>query len=294
MNGFQPSTNFIGALGEYPIYDYINDNVSSIKHLIDGTSNTKIDETGLQVYHEDILNPLTSNGWVNVESRLEQNKKTITSIEANLSGIEGEITTLQGEIATNTAAIADITPIVTAHTIAIGGLVPLVGGHTIAITGLVTDVGNCLKKVNIDAGDIGLYQTIGGAFLNIVYNTNHFKDVPVLATNREFNLKDEYANLPTTKNNKITWSSPLNYNTASDTASIDLSSYYTIAQTNTAINSNLSYYVSSNTFNNVMTNYTTNVSLSNQFYMSSNAVANLYMSSNVFSNVMLNYATNVS
>ena len=49
MNGFQPSTNFIGALGEYPIYDYINDNVSSIKHLIDGTSNTKIDETGLQV-----------------------------------------------------------------------------------------------------------------------------------------------------------------------------------------------------------------------------------------------------
>ncbi len=86
---------------------------------------------------------------------------------------------------------------------------------------MTVDVGNCLKKANIDAGDIGLYQTIGGAFLNIVYNTNHFKDVPVLATYREFNLKDEYANLPTTKNNKITWGTPLNYDTASDTASID-------------------------------------------------------------------------
>jgi hypothetical protein len=293
MNGFHPSTNFIGALGEYPIYDYINENILSIKHLIDGTSNTKIDETGLQVYHKDILNPLTSNGWVNVESRLEQHKNSITSIQANISGLEGEITGLQGEIATNTAAIADITPIVTANTVAIGGLTPLVGGHTIAIGSLIVDVGNCLKKANIDAGDIGLYQTIGGAFLNIVYNTNQFKVVPVLGTNRELNLKDEYANLPTTKNNKITWNTPLNYDTASDTASIDLSSYYTIAQTNTAINSNLSFYVSSNTFNNTMTNYTTNVSLSNQLYMSSNTVANLYVSSNVFSNVMLNYVTNV-
>jgi hypothetical protein len=61
MNGYHPSTNFVGALGEYPIYDYI-DNTSnnitnyikyssndvskyiySIKQLIDGTSNTKID-----------------------------------------------------------------------------------------------------------------------------------------------------------------------------------------------------------------------------------------------------------
>ena len=135
MNGFHPSTNFIGALGEYPIYDYINENVLSIKHLIDGTSNTKIDETGLQVYHKDIINPL-NDGWVNVESRLEQNKNSITSIQANISGLEGEITGLQGEIATNTAAIADITPIVAADTIAIGGLTPLVGGHTIAIGSL--------------------------------------------------------------------------------------------------------------------------------------------------------------
>ncbi len=67
MNGFHPSTNFIGALGEYPMYNYINKNISSITHLIDGTSNTKIDDAGLQVYHKDIINPL-HDGCVNVES----------------------------------------------------------------------------------------------------------------------------------------------------------------------------------------------------------------------------------
>ncbi len=182
------------------MYDYINENILSITELIDGTSNTKIDDTGLQVYHTDIINPL-NDGWVNVDDLLEQNKNSITSIEANLSGLEGEITALQGEIATNTAAIAEIEPIVAAGTITVAGLVPLVGRHTIAISGLILDVGHCLKKANVDAGDIGLYQGIGGAFLNIVYNTDHFKDVPILATNRQFNLNDEYANLPTAKNN---------------------------------------------------------------------------------------------
>ena len=83
MNGYHPSTNFVGALGEYPIYDYIDktsnnitnyikyssndvsNNILSIKQLIDGTFNTKIDSSGLQVFHKDAINPL-NNGWVNV------------------------------------------------------------------------------------------------------------------------------------------------------------------------------------------------------------------------------------
>ncbi len=212
MNGFHPTTNFIGATGKYPIYDYI-DNTSnnitnyityssndvskyiySIKQLIDGTSNTKTDSSGLQVYHKDILNPL-NNGWVNVESRLETDKNDIITIKGNILGIdstlttiEGEIGTIQGEVTTNTVAIADITPIVAADTIARAGLVPLAAGHTIAITALTIADGNSLKEANIDAGDIGLFQTVGGAFLNIVFNTNHFKDKAILATNREFNL----------------------------------------------------------------------------------------------------------
>ena len=92
-----------------------------------------------------------------------------------------------------------------------------------AINAVNVELGNCLKKVNVDAGNIGLFQSVGGAFLNIVFNTTHFKDVSILATNRQFNLNDVYANLPSTKNNVITWTSPLNYTSSTDTASIDLS-----------------------------------------------------------------------
>ncbi len=165
----------------------------------------------MQVFHKDAINPFIS-GWVNVESRLETDKNDIITVKGNISGIdstittiEGEITAIQGEVGANTAVIADITPIVAADTVAVAGLVPLVAGHTIGITSLVIDNGNSLKKANIDAGDIGLFQTVGGAFLNIVFNTDHFKDKAILATNREFSLTDIYANLPTTKNNNITW-----------------------------------------------------------------------------------------
>ena len=320
MNGFHPSTNFIGATGEYPIYEYINNtsndishsinntvsnvsnilfnNLTSIKQLIDGTSNTKIDSSGLQVYHKEILNPF-NNGWVNVESRLETDKNDIITIKANISGIdstistiEGEIVALQGEVATNTADIIANNGITTANTAAIVANGLITTANTIAITGLVISDGNSLKKANIDAGDIGLFQTIGGAFLNIVFNQNHFKDVAILATNREFNLNDEYANLPTTKNNKITWSSPLNYNTTTDMASVDLSNYLTSTQTSNMVFNN---FITSNTFNNTLPNYVTNVSLSNQLYISSNSVNNMYISSNTFFNRLIpNYVTNTS
>jgi hypothetical protein len=73
---------------------------------------------------------------------------------------------MQGEVGANTVAIADISPIVAADTIAIAGLVPLVAGHTIAITSLIIDNGKGLKKANIDAGDIGLFQSRRGIFNN--------------------------------------------------------------------------------------------------------------------------------
>jgi hypothetical protein len=163
---------------------------------------------------------------------------------------------------------------VAADTVAIAGLVPLVAGHTIAITSLIIDNGNSLKNANIDAGDIGLFQTVGGAFLNIVFDTDHFKDIALLATNREFNLSDEYANLPTTKNNKITWNSPLSYNITTDTASIDLSSITNAIQ---ETSNNFQYYNTSFTDNIMMndtSNYikTLNQQTSNtfQYYITSN------------------------
>ena len=100
------------------------------------------------------------------------------------------------------------------------------------ITDRQSAINACLKTTDTNSGDIGLYSGVGGTFLNIVFNSTHFKDVPVFGLiNRQFNLNDIYANLPSTKNNKINWNSPLNYNTSTDTASIDLSEY-----TKTSIN----------------------------------------------------------
>jgi hypothetical protein len=87
-------------------------------------------------------------------------------------------------------------------------------------------IDTCVKTTNTNSGDIGLFSAVGGSFLNIVFNATHFKDVAVVGLiNRQFNLNDTYANLPTTKNNKINWTSPLNYDTSTDTASIDLTLY---------------------------------------------------------------------
>ena len=175
-------------------------NLTSIKRLIDGSSKTKIDDiSGLNVYHTDILNPF-NNGWVNVDDRLETDKNDIITIKANISGIdstitgiEGEIVALQGEVGTNTADIIANNTVTAANTAAITANGIITGANSLAITGLIISDGNSLKKANIDAGDIGLFLTVGGAFLNIVFNTDHFKDVAIVATNRQFNLNDEYA-----------------------------------------------------------------------------------------------------
>ena len=91
-----------------------------------------------------------------------------------------------------------------------------------AITGVNNVLNTCIKNDNTYSGDIGLFSAVGGSFLNIVFNASHFKDVAVVGlVNRQFNLNDTYANLPTTKNNVITWTSPLTYNNSTNTAGID-------------------------------------------------------------------------
>ena len=289
-------------------------NITGIKQLIDGTSNTKIDSTGLQVYHKDIIIPLNS-GWVNVDNRLTQNTDNITTINSEIAGINDTLVTIGGKIVTVDGIVAQNTAdLITANAaIAANGIIT--GTNTLAIAGQTIAIATCLKNSMLGSGDICLYDA--GNVLNLVFNNTHFYDKPVIGFNREFNLTSIYANLPTTKNDVITWSSPLVYNTGTDTASIDLSSYYTSTQTNTAINSNLNYYVSTNTlnslnlinsntvnnlyissnslFNYVIPNYTTNISLSNQLYISSNGVKNLYISSNsFFSSLIPNYVTNTS
>ena len=287
---YYPNMNYdyIGATGENNIKDYIDitnniyDIISS-NFTIANTSNSsnftiaKIDE---------------------VNNKISGIEQSIAGIEQSISGLQDEIIVVQGETTTNTAAIADLSPIVAADTITLGGLVITVGGHVIAISGIIDDLGDCLKKENIDSGNIGLYQSIGGAFLNIVYNPDHFKDVSILGTNRQFNLNDVYANLPTTKNDVITWDAPLNYNTSTKRASIDLSNYY-IKSEITNIISNTSNYASniSNVIIRNTSNFTSGTAFNTSNYASNISNVIIQNSSNFTSGTAFNtsnYASNIS
>jgi hypothetical protein len=280
--------DYIGATGENNIKDYI-DITSNILNI--NSSNLILNSSNYTSNASNIL----QNNLNTVNNKLIVIDNSISSINSSITTLQNEVIAVQGETTANTAAIADISPIVAADTITLAGLVPVVGGHTLAIISLDGSIANCLKKENIDSGNIGLYQSLGGAFLNIVYNLNHFKDVPVIGTNREFNLNDTYANLPTTKNNKITWTSPLNYNTSTDTATIDLSNYYNkseivnISNNNNLNNSNYAANISNIIIRN-SSNYASNIS--NVIIInSSNYASNI---SNVIIRNSSNYASNIS
>ena len=248
------------------------------------------------ILNQNILN--TSNYIKNVNNALSYDitfiKGDISGINSAISTIEGEITTLQGEITANTADI------ITANTAIVANGV-ITTANTVAIAGNTIAIASCLTNSMVQSGNIGLFYA--GTSLNVVYNSTHFYDAAVLGTNRELTLTSTYANLPTTKNNVITWNTPLQYNTGTNTASIDLSSYFTRAQTDTVIKSSNQFYISSNTvanvylssntlLNNIIPNYVTNRTLSNQFYISSNTVANVYLSSNtLLNNIIPNYVT---
>ncbi len=125
-----------------------------------------------------------------------------------------------------------------------------------------------IKTTN--SGDIGIFSAIGGTFLNKVFNSTHFKDVAVVGLiNRQFNLNDAFVNLPTSKNNKINWTSTLNYDTSTDTASIDLTNNNNKSEIVNMSNNNSYYTLNSSNALRVMIN-TSNLNNSNCSYGLSN------------------------
>ena len=186
---------------------------------------TKIDSNGLSVYHNDVIIPL-NNGWVNVDGRLNQNTNDITTINTEITSIDtsittingtlttigGDITTLQASVTANTTDIATLNTGLAANVAATGVNSAAITANGLVTAGNTTAIGtlqtNSLNFGMIGSGDIGSYNGGLGNYLNLVFNTDHFVDVAVVGTNRQFNLSSSYANLPTTKNNKITWNSP--------------------------------------------------------------------------------------
>ena len=268
MNGYYQSTNFIGALGENNLISTINNNQTNSSNYTYYTSN------GLNDYVWNVNNTL-KNRLTTDESNITTIQSDISGINSSISTIEGEITTLQGEVATNTTDIITANGLIAANSAAITANGIITTANTISIGTLNSEFGTCLTNSMVQSGDIGLFYA--GTSLNLVYNSTHFYDASVLGTNRQFTLTSTYANLPTTKNNVIIWNSPLSYNSSTDTASIDLSSYMTcnIVRIQNYINSNsiqddLSFYISSNLLN--KQNYiNSNSHIDNlSFYISSN------------------------
>ena len=167
MNGFLSTTNYIGATGEYPIYDYITTTSNNLATYIIYTSNdlfnrfqptsnlihtnagntiivsgnetkflnnnniifSKVANDGtLQVYHNlDVTLPTRTAGWWNVHNELAQEQR-------DLIGLRFDVTNLQlatsGEGSLGAAVAKN-----TADILLLDGSMTLAGGAIIILQG---------------------------------------------------------------------------------------------------------------------------------------------------------------
>ena len=222
MNGFQPNANnFVGALGEYPIYDYLQDNYIStttlgnliykqdpdtivksgneIKFLTNSiTDQTKIANNGtIQVYHNyDALLPLRLAGWWSIHDELSSCQKTDIAMRVDITTAQGAIITNTTAITTNTTAIATNTGAITTLTTGLATNVTATGTNTAAIAGLVTAVAGKANATSFQNGASVIYlDLIGNCQLG--YNSTCFGQT-TNGGHQDLTLTDAYKNLPTT------------------------------------------------------------------------------------------------
>ena len=195
MNGFLPSTNnFIGALGEYPIYDFITITSNNLAGYTSSTSNSLISQIiGIQ-------NLTANNLCVN----------TINSHSGSITTINGEISTLQTEVATNTADIATNTATISVNTAAIGTLSTTVGANTTAISGLITTVAGKANTSSFQNGASVIYlDLIGNCQLG--YDNTCFAQYTD-GGHQDLTLHSTYTGLPATVSGHTTSIGNLNTN----------------------------------------------------------------------------------
>ena len=277
MNGNPFTANFIGSTGQYPIYDYIKTTSNVLQYNSSNFTKIKIDSLSNSVYTE--INSI---------------KATDTSQSSQISAVEASATASANALVAQGVRITNIETWETAQTAA-----------TAANTTAIATLNNTkLDKTSLDGGSV-IYKDSAN-YIQLSYDITTFKDVAIFGTNRRLlTLSDTYYNLTNSKQDKITWSSPLSYDTATNTASIGLSNYLTSnVLSNVSVNygflhsnilSNFVYpYISSNVLSNITSFYVSSNVLSNvaSFYVSSNVLTNVassYVSSNVLNNVLIPY-----
>jgi hypothetical protein len=301
-------------------YDKITDRQDAITAVNNNLTNnyynrTSIDNSlNLKQNNLTFSSPLTNNAntiSINLSAYdlITDRQTAITTVNNNLTNNYYNKTTIDNSLNLKQNNLTFSSPLTNnANTISINlSAYDLITDRQAAINTVNNVLNTCIKQGDTLSGDVKLVQIVGGAYLNIEFNASHFKDIGVAGlVNRQFNLNDTYANLPTSKNNVITWISPLTYNSSTDTASIDLSNYYNKSEI-VNISNNTSNYASN--ISNVLlvnsSNYASNISniiIRNTSNYASN-ISNVLLvnSSNYASNISniiiinsSNYASNIS
>ena len=199
MNGNPFTANYIGSTGEYPMYDLIKNTSNILQFNSSNFIKIKVDALSNSVYTE--INSI---------------KATDTSQSSQISAVEASATASANAIVLQAGRLQVLEDWQIIETTA-----------TTANTTAIATINNTkLDKTSFDGGSV-IYKDSAN-YIQLSYDTVAFKDVPILGTNRRLlTLSDTYYNLSNTKQNKITWSSPLSYDTSTNTASIGLSNYLT-------------------------------------------------------------------
>ena len=225
MNGNPFTANYIGSTGQYPIYDLIKNTSNALQSSSSNFVKIKVDSLSNSVYAE-----------------FNSMKATDTSQNSQISAVEASATASANAIVVHTSAIQLLKDFQVISTTA-----------TAANTTAIAAINNTkLEKSSLDGASVIYRDLIGNVQLS--YDSTTFKDVSVFAAERRLlTLSDTYYNLPTTKQNKITWNSPFSYDTTTNTASINLGSYLT---SNVLSNVNINYgFVHSNVLSNLFSPY---------------------------------------
>lgn len=175
MNATPFTPSFVGATGQYPIFEYV-DSSSNSNYLY--SSNSSNDNYGYSL---------------NLKSEIESLKQKDTSHDSSISSINSTIGTIQGEVAANTTAIAGQAAQITT-------LEATTAANTTAITantGAIVDLN--LNKVNKSSfASTGLiYMDVAGN-VQLSYDNTAFSQYSVITGNASvMTLNDTYKNLPT-------------------------------------------------------------------------------------------------
>ena len=163
MNASPFTPNFIGASGQYPLYEFIEN--SSNKNY-EYTSELKV-HTNNEINRLDLKNISQDN-----------------VITDGLAGLQSQITALSAK------EIADVETLTLAD-VALTASIGVIGGNVAALNL------NKLNKSSLDG--ISVIYRDNAENVQLKYNSTHFKEVSLITGNtRQFELNNIYAHLPST------------------------------------------------------------------------------------------------